>query len=116
MLVFMNNTIEREESRKANDSKITNHGTDQEHDTLVPDRPTMPFEEADTQPRIDRPRGFAALSPERIRELASKGGKAAHAAGTAHQFNSEEGRAAGRKGGHATHAARRKAAERSEGG
>ena len=44
-------------------------------------------------------RGFAALSPERQRELASQGGKAAHAMGRAHKFTPEEARAAGKKGG-----------------
>lgn len=44
-------------------------------------------------------RGFAALSVERRCEIASKGGKAAHAAGTAHEFTPEEARAAGHKGG-----------------
>ena len=42
-------------------------------------------------------RGFAAMSPERQRELASLGGKAAHKSGHAHEFNSEEARAAGVK-------------------
>ena len=51
--------------------------------------------------RGDRPsrRGFAAMDPEKQRAIASMGGKAAHAKGTAHQFTSEEARAAGRKGG-----------------
>ena len=49
-------------------------------------------------------RGFAALTAERRRELSSKGGKAAHAAGTAHQFTTEEAVAAGAKGGKAAHA------------
>jgi uncharacterized protein len=44
-------------------------------------------------------RGFARLSPERQREIASKGGKAAHALGRAHEFTSNEARKAGRKGG-----------------
>lgn len=44
-------------------------------------------------------RGFASMSKERQREIASKGGKAAHAKGTAHEFTSEEARIAGRKGG-----------------
>ncbi len=48
-------------------------------------------------------RGFAAMDPALVREIASKGGKAAHAAGTAHEFNSEEARQAGRKGGQAAH-------------
>jgi general stress protein YciG len=48
-------------------------------------------------------RGFASMSPEKQREIASKGGKAAHAKGKAHEFTSEEARAAGRKGGYAAH-------------
>ena len=44
-------------------------------------------------------RGFAAMDPERQRAIASEGGKAAHQSGNAHEFNSEEARAAGRKGG-----------------
>jgi general stress protein YciG len=44
-------------------------------------------------------RGFASMDRERQREIASKGGRAAHAKGTAHEFNSDEARAAGRKGG-----------------
>ncbi len=39
------------------------------------------------------------MSPEKKREIASKGGKAAHALGTAHKWTSEEAQAAGRKGG-----------------
>jgi general stress protein YciG len=44
-------------------------------------------------------RGFASMSPEKQREIASKGGRAAHAKGTAHEWTSEEARSAGRKGG-----------------
>jgi len=44
-------------------------------------------------------RGFASMDPEKQREIASKGGKAAHEKGTAHQFTPEEAREAGRKGG-----------------
>jgi uncharacterized protein len=46
-----------------------------------------------------KPRGFAKMDPEKQREIASKGGRAAHARGTAHEFSSEEAREAGRKGG-----------------
>jgi len=56
------------------------------------------------QPR--RRRGFAAMDRDRVKEIASKGGKAAHSAGTAHQFSSEEARVAGRKGGMAPHVRR----------
>lgn len=51
-------------------------------------------------------RGFAAMDPAKVREIASKGGKAAHVQGTAHQFTTEEARAAGRKGGTAPHVRR----------
>ena len=47
-------------------------------------------------------RGFAAMDPKRQREIASEGGKAANLSGNAHQFSSEEARAAGRKGGQAS--------------
>jgi general stress protein YciG len=46
-------------------------------------------------------RGFASMDPSKQREIASKGGRAAHAKGTAHEFTSEEARVAGRKGGEA---------------
>lgn len=42
-------------------------------------------------------RGFASMDPEKQREIASKGGKAAHEKGTAHEFDSEEAREAGRQ-------------------
>ena len=44
-------------------------------------------------------RGFASMSPEKQREIASKGGRAAHEKGTAHEWTPEEARNAGRKGG-----------------
>jgi general stress protein YciG len=44
-------------------------------------------------------RGFASMTPEKQREIASKGGRAAHQKGTAHEWTSEEARNAGRKGG-----------------
>lgn len=46
-------------------------------------------------------RGFASMDRAKQREIASKGGRAAHAKGTAHEFTSEEARVAGRKGGEA---------------
>ena len=42
-------------------------------------------------------RGFAAMDPQRQREIASLGGRAAHQSGHAHEFTSEEARAAGKK-------------------
>jgi len=44
-------------------------------------------------------RGFAAMSPEQQRRIASEGGRASHESGKGHRFSSEEARAAGRKGG-----------------
>lgn len=58
-------------------------------------------------PKPKKRRGFAAMDPKRVSEIASKGGKAAHAAGTAHEFTRDEAREAGRKGGFATHAKRK---------
>ena len=46
-------------------------------------------------------RGFARLTPEERKALASKGGKVAHESGTAHEFTSEAGRVAGQAGGRA---------------
>jgi hypothetical protein len=51
-------------------------------------------------------RGFAAMDPQRQRDIASEGGRAAHEQGKAHKFTPEEAREAGRKGGMASGAAR----------
>lgn len=48
-------------------------------------------------------RGFASMDPAKQRTIASKGGRAAHAKGTAHEFTPEEAKRAGRKGGRARH-------------
>lgn len=50
-----------------------------------------------------RQRGFASMDPNKQREIARKGGQAAHEKGTAHEWSSEEARMAGRKGGEASH-------------
>jgi uncharacterized protein len=60
-------------------------------------------------------RGFASMDRAKQKEIASKGGKAAHAKGTAHEWTSEEAREAGRKGGMASHR-RRKQMMEGEGG
>jgi general stress protein YciG len=79
----MEDTMEREDSKQ--------------HDTETTSTPT---------PR--KKVGFAAMDPKKVAEIASRGGKAAHRAGTAHEFarGSDEAREAGRKGGHAVHAKR----------
>ena len=69
-------------------------------------------EEADAvKPRVKQRRGFAAMDKEAHRELARSGGVAAHAAGMAHKFSSEEAREAGKKGGRTTSANREHMAE-----
>ena len=61
-------------------------------------------------------RGFASMDRAKQREIASKGGKAAHQKGTAHEWTSEEARDAGRKGGIASHQRRREQAATTSGG
>lgn len=56
---------------------------------------------------VRKKRGFAAMDREQVVALARRGGKAAHALGLAHEFTSEEAKAAGSKGGKATHARKR---------
>lgn len=51
-------------------------------------------------------RGFASMDRERQREIARKGGRAAHEQGVAHQWSSEEARTAGRKGGQSSRGSR----------
>ena len=60
-------------------------------------------ETAAVVPPPRKPRGFAAMDKALVKAIATKGGKAAHSAGTAHEFTSEEARIAGRKGGLAVH-------------
>ena len=69
-------------------------------------------EEADAvKPRVKQRRGFAAMDKDAHRELARSGGVAAHAAGMAHKFSSEQAREAGKKGGRTTSANREHMAE-----
>jgi uncharacterized protein len=56
-------------------------------------------------------RGFASMSPEKQREIASKGGRAAHQKGTAHEWTSDEARTAGRKGGQVSRGGRGRLSE-----
>src|SRR5215468_2741748 len=61
-----------------------------------------------------RGRGFAGMDRERQRQISSQGGKAAHQKGTAHEFDSNEAREAGRKGGMVS-GGRRRAREQAQG-
>ena len=56
-------------------------------------------------------RGFSSMEKTRQREIASKGGKAAHQKGTAHEFTSDEAKLAGRKGGVSSRARRQQKPE-----
>ena len=46
-------------------------------------------------------RGFASMDPKKQQAIASKGGRSAHAKGTAHEWTRDEARVAGSKGGNA---------------
>jgi general stress protein YciG len=59
-------------------------------------------------------RGFASMDHERRREIARKGGRAAHEKGTAHEWTSEEAREAGRRGGLKSHQRRNEPPETGE--
>ena len=73
---------------------------------------TATIDDADAvKPRVKQRRGFAAMDKEEHRELARSGGVAAHAAGLAHKFSSEQAREAGKKGGKTTSANREHMAE-----
>lgn len=99
MIADENNAGGTEQSSEQNSNNVT-----------TPETQAAPSEaqgtSAPTEERRPRRRGFAAMDRDRVKEIASKGGKAAHAAGTAHQFSSDEARNAGRKGGMAPHVRR----------
>jgi general stress protein YciG len=61
-------------------------------------------------------RGFASMDRSKQRDIASKGGKAAHHKGTAHEWTSEEAREAGRKGGMASHRRKQEQEQSPDGG
>ena len=78
-------------NRPGNDDRITAAGDN--------DRGGQSGAQSSTQARTRSNRGFASMDRDKQKEIASKGGKAAHAKGTAHEFDSGEAREAGRKGG-----------------
>jgi len=83
--------------------------TTTEENQQPPNNATEEVSMPPANPPIRKPRGFAAMDRRLVSEIAKKGGRAAHAAGTAHEFTAEEARAAGRRGGQATGAKRRAA-------
>jgi len=72
-----------------NENQGANH--DQKRQQDVPMQPQSSSKKSN--------RGFASMDAAKQREIASKGGRAAHQKGTAHQFTPDEAREAGRKGG-----------------
>lgn len=70
------------------------------------EQPYLEEVEPPTQPAPKKPRGFAAMDRAKVSAIASRGGKAAHANGTAHKFTTDEARVAGKKGGNAPHVSR----------
>lgn len=90
------------------DENTPNEKPNEEATTAEP-APPAATEDGGTPPAEQpkpRRRGFAAMDRDRVKEIASKGGRAAHAAGTAHQFSADEARVAGKKGGLAPHVRR----------
>jgi general stress protein YciG len=80
--------------------KILGH-FQKEKENMLPSQTNETNNGLNNQPARKSTRGFASMNPERQREIARKGGRAAHEKGTAHEFTSEEARIAGRKGGQA---------------
>src|SRR2546427_10439658 len=85
-------------SRVPRESTIPLHQTARVPMSFTPTRSRNREAVVNTGERKER-RGFASMSPEKQREIASKGGRAAHEKGTAHEWSAEEARSAGRKGG-----------------
>lgn len=88
--------------------KVTCDETNNTSEDIAQGKVNVDVDIALSPPKPKLKKGFAVISPEKQRELSSKGGKAAHAAGTAHQFTSEKAKEAGRKGGKAFHKKRGK--------
>ena len=90
------------------------------HEALTAESETHGVESASggsgaSSPRPKQRRGFAAMDANKQKEIASKGGKASHALGTGHEWNSDAARAAGRKGGQASRGGRGKLPDGSSG-
>lgn len=71
----------------------------QDKPTEMRSEPSVPESEPPTERKPSSQRGFAAMERDKQRAIASKGGRAAHEKGTAHEFTPDEARMAGKKGG-----------------
>jgi general stress protein YciG len=90
--------------RPGNDDRNTGNGDRERQRHIESDTSRGNAASSNGQPAATRARsnrGFASMDPSKQKEIASKGGRAAHAKGTAHEFDSGEAREAGRKGGQA---------------
>jgi general stress protein YciG len=89
-------------NRPGNDDRTFTPGSQSNPDSArqgVPQNGASNGSNANGQSRTRSNRGFASMDRDKQKEIASKGGRAAHAKGTAHEFDSGEAREAGRKGG-----------------
>jgi general stress protein YciG len=87
-------------NRPGNDDRMTATNTTRDSSDVSRDSARQNgAQTSSAQSRARSNRGFASMDREKQREIASKGGRAAHAKGTAHEFDSGEAREAGRKGG-----------------
>ena len=92
MAAEQSNHFTREQEKQERDHSNEH----QQHTNVVSENKSDAKEEAPS--RKDK-RGFASMDAQLQKKIASKGGRAAHAQGVAHEFNSTEAREAGRKGG-----------------
>ncbi len=89
-------------NRPGNDDRITATGMSGDRSAqrdVTNDTARQNASQSGNGPRGRSNRGFASMDRDKQKEIASKGGRAAHAKGTAHEFDSGEAREAGRKGG-----------------
>ena len=97
MAVEISNQFTQEQEKLERENLHPEHSQEQHSETHSGHKQANP-EEKTTTSRKDK-RGFASMDAQMQRAIASKGGRAAHAQGVAHEFNSAEAREAGRKGG-----------------
>ena len=93
----------------SHDAQVTDSAPSRASATQTENAPhaNHPTERAEVETAVRRPRGFAALDATARSAISRKGGQAAHRAGTAHKFTTDEAREAGKKGSQVTHARRR---------
>lgn len=101
MTVRDQNEQNREHDRRGQENVNLRGGEGQPETTSGPGNVLKEGERSENNGGRKSNRGFAAMSPERQRAIASEGGRAAHRQGVAHEWSSNEARQAGKKGGQA---------------